>query len=100
MLVDLELHLSLDAERADLPVFRQQLARLLEGGTEEGAAAGRGDGGTLAFGASLLERLSAALAFMAAFGFPLVGLAVVVLIERRRLRSGQSIPLGEQSPKP
>ncbi len=91
--------LALDAERADLPVFRQQLARLLEGGTEEGTASARSGGGMLAFGASLLERLSAALALLAAFGFPLIGLAMVVLIERHRLRSGQSVHLREQSLK-
>lgn len=92
--------LALDAERAEPTVFRQRLAQLLEGGTEEGASSGSAGSGMLAFGASLLERISAALALAAAVGFPLLGLVAVVLIERRRLRSGQSAPVAEQSLKP
>ena len=89
--------LSLEAEGADLNVFRERLAQLLEGGTEQGAASGGAGGGMPAIGASLLERMSAALALAAALGFPLAGLAVVVLIERGRLSSGQSVPFREHS---
>lgn len=92
--------LTLDAERADPTVFRQRLALLLNGGTDEGATTGNGGGGFLAAGSSLLDRLTAILTAITAFGFPLLGLAAVVLIERRRLRSGQFIPVREQSPKP
>jgi hypothetical protein len=93
--------LALDAERAELPVFRQRLAQLLEGGTEEGATA-RGGGGApaLSTGTALLQRLAATLAAIVAIGFPLLGLGAVVLIERRRFRSGQSIPVRGQSLKP
>lgn len=92
--------LALDAERAELPVFRQRLAQLLEGGTEQGAAAGGGGAPASSSVTALVQRIAAALAAIAALGFPLLGFGAVVLIERRRLRSGQSVPAGEQSLEP
>ena len=93
--------LALDAERAEPSVFRQRLAQLLDGGTEGEGSAGGSDGMPApAFGVGLLERISALLGAVAAIGFPILGVCIVLLIERRRLRSGQAIPMRGQSIEP
>lgn len=92
--------LALDAERAEPQLFRQRLAQLLNGGTEGEGSSGGSDGMPTAAGGGLVERISSALGALAAIGFPILGLCVVLLIERRRYRSGQTIPVRGQSAKP
>ena len=93
--------LALDAERAEPILFRQRLAQLLDGGTEGEGSAGGVDGMPApAASASLAERIASALGTIAAIGFPILGVCAVLLIERRRHRTGQTNPLGEQSTVP